>query len=301
MNTTIKTAIFPVAGLGTRFLPVTKTGPKEMLPILDKPIIHYVVQEAIEAGIKHIVMVTSSEKRALEDYFDRNLALEACLEQQGKWEALALVKQIIPGDVSITYVRQAAPLGLGHAIYCARHVVKDEPVAVLLPDDVIDTRPKNALQQMLRIHAQYQSSVIALEEVPWADVSKYGIIDADFRGASDPNLSGIKIKRLIEKPARDLAPSRWAVIGRYILNPNIFYELGRVTAGVGGEIQLTDAISALIANEAVYGLPIHGKRYDCGEKWGMVRATIAFALKCPEMREPLENILRELMVEEPVG
>ncbi len=298
MSKTIKTAILPVAGLGTRFLPVTKTGPKEMLPILDKPIIHYVVQEAIEAGIKHIVMVTSSEKRALEDYFDRNLALEACLEQQGKWEALALVKQIIPSDVSITYVRQTVPLGLGHAVYCARHVVNDEPVAILLPDDVIDARPKNALQQMLRVHEQHQSSVVALEEVPWADVSKYGIIDADFRSGSKHNQFGIKIKRLIEKPVRDLAPSRWAVIGRYILNPSIFYQLGRVTPGVGGEIQLTDAITALIANEAVYGLPIQGKRYDCGEKWGMVRATIAFALKCPEMREPLERILRDIRVDE---
>lgn len=285
-NSPVTTAVFPVAGLGTRFLPVTKTGPKEMLPIVDKPIIQYVVQEAIEAGIKHLVFVTSSEKRSIEDYFDRNLLLEMWLERQGKTEALATIQAILPNDVVISYVRQPEPLGLGHAIKCAQHVVGNQAFAVLLPDDLIDAGSTNCLQEMIKRYQQHQASVVAVEEVALQDVSKYGII-ALVKG--DPYQ---RINTMIEKPAPSYAPSRLAVIGRYVLSPTIFQYLASVTCGKGGEIQLTDAIVAMMAQESVYAHPISGCRFDCGDKLGLVKATIRYALRNAHMRESLRSYLK---------
>lgn len=285
----IKTAVFPVAGLGTRFLPVTKTGPKEMLPIVDKPIIQYAVEEAISAGIQHLVFVTSSDKRSIEDYFDRNLELEMWLEQHGKLAALQTLKSIIPPNIAISYVRQPIPLGLGHAILCARHVVGDHPFAVLLPDDIIDSQGTTCMQSMVQLYQQTKSSVIALERVAPSDVDKYGIVALE-----DPN-NELRITDMIEKPAVGHAPSSHAVIGRYILTPKIFHYLENTETGAGGEIQLTDAIVGLLQHASVYAHHLKGRRFDCGDKLSMVRATLNYALKRPDMRASLLAYFDELM------
>jgi UTP--glucose-1-phosphate uridylyltransferase len=288
MTRKITTAVFPVAGLGTRFLPITKTGPKEMLPIVDKPIIQYAVQEAITAGFTHLVFVTSSEKRSIEDYFDRNLELEMWLESQGKFEALQTVKNIIPNNIAISYVRQSIPLGLGHAILCVKHVVGEQSFAVLLPDDIIDCPGKTCMQSMVEIYHQTQTSIIAVEQVAPQDVNKYGIVELD---GADTN----RIINMVEKPAVGQAPSQLAVIGRYILTPNIFPLLEKTPQGMHGEIQLTDAIVSLLAHDPVFAYLLEGRRYDCGDKLSMVKATLAFALKRSEMRGDLLKYFRDCL------
>jgi len=283
----ITTAVFPVAGLGTRFLPVTKAGPKEMLPIVDKPLIQYVVEEAISAGITELVFVTSSSKRAIEDYFDSNYELESRLEQRGKYETLSMVKNIVPPEVSLVYVRQTNPSGLGDAVLCAKHVVRDRPFAVLLADDIIDGGERSCMQDMVEVFEQTQSSVLAVEEIPNKDSDRYGIVSL----VKETN----RISAIVEKPKPDVAPSNLAVTGRYILTPRIFEILEQTGKGVGGEIQLTDAIAELLKEETVTAFPFNGRRYDCGSRMGFLEATIAYALKRPELGERLKHYLGEVV------
>jgi len=285
----ITTAVFPVAGLGTRFLPVTKAGPKEMLPIVDKPLIQYVVEEAISAGITELVFVTSGSKRAIEDYFDSNYELESRLEQLGKYEILSTVKNILPPHVRLVYVRQPDPRGLGDAVLCAKHVVRDRPFAVLLADDIIDGGERSCLQDMVDVFEKTQSSVLAVEKIPKTDTDKYGIVSLKEEAGSSH-----WIKAIVEKPKPDLAPSNLAVTGRYILTPRIFTLLEKTEKGVGGEIQLTDAIAMLLEEESVTAFPFKGRRYDCGSRMGFLEATIDYALKRPELNERLKRYLREL-------
>lgn len=284
MKQKIEVAVFPVAGIGSRFLPVTKAGPKEMLPIVDKPLIQYVVEEALSAGIKELILVTSNSKRAIEDYFDTNYELESRLEQQGKYDVLSTVKNILPSDVRIAYVRQMQPNGLGDAVLCAKHVVGHRPFAVLLADDIIDSGKRSCMQDMVSVFEKTQSSVLAVEEVPTKDTHRYGIVSL----AKHSNA----IDAIVEKPEPKNAPSRLAVTGRYILTPHIFELLEHTKRGVGGEIQLTDAIAALLKTETVTAFPFNGHRYDCGSRIGFLEATIAYALKRPELRDRLQQYLK---------
>ena len=271
----LKKAVFPVAGLGTRFLPATKTIPKEMLPIVDRPIIQYAVDEAIEAGCDTLIFVTGRSKRAVEDYFDRSPELEAELEAKGKLEALEAVRNIIPPHVKVLFVRQPQPLGLGHAVLCAQPLIgKDEFFAVMLPDDLLDGHPTGVLSQMVKVAAEHQSSVVAVEEVPRAEVSKYGIVDP---ATEDGPL--IKLKGIVEKPAADQAPSTSAVVGRYILHASVLETLENQPPGSGGEIQLTDALVHQIDKPGLMGYRFGGKRFDCGSKRGFLVANIHFGLK----------------------
>lgn len=284
----IKTAIFPVAGLGTRFLPVTKAGPKEMLPIVDKPLIQYVVEEAIAAGVTKLIFVTSYSKRAIEDYFDSNFELEHRLAEKGKTETLEMVRNIIPKHVSIQYVRQHEPLGLGHAVLCAKQAVGDHPFAVLLADDIIDCAKQSCLSGMVAVYNDTGASVLAVEEVPQSDTDKYGIVSL----AKKPKFAH-QIEAIVEKPDPAVAPSNLAVIGRYILSPQIFALLEATQKGVGGEIQLTDAIAKLMQTALVVAYPFEGKRYDCGSKIGFLEATMAYALKHPELKGGFQQLLKE--------
>ncbi len=268
-------AVFPVAGLGTRFLPATKSIPKEMLPIVDRPIIQYAVDEAIEAGCDTLIFVTGRSKRAVEDYFDRNPELEAELEAKGKLEALEVIRNIIPAYVKVLFVRQPQPLGLGHAVLCAAPMIgPDEMFAVMLPDDLIDGYPKGVLSQMLPYALEKNCSVVAVEEVPPADVSKYGVVDP---------ISEVghlmKLKGIVEKPNVGQAPSTSAVVGRYILHPSVLKTLEFQTAGTGGEIQLTDALVSQIESPGLYAYRFGGKRFDCGSKRGFLTANIHFGMK----------------------
>lgn len=289
LNERITTAVFPVAGMGTRFLPVTKAGPKEMLPIVDKPIIQYVVEEAVTAGITHLVFVTSNSKRAIEDYFDTNFELETRLRERGKMAALTSVQNILPKNVSFSYVRQANPLGLGNAVLSARHVVGNRPFAVLLADDILDCGDQNCLQNMIETYQKTQSSVIAVETVPKEHTGKYGIVSL----CHDKH-SLRQVDDIIEKPQPEQAPSNLAVTGRYILTPLIFDLLDQTERGIGGEIQLTDAIAKLLKVESVFAYPFVGQRYDCGSEIGLLKATIAFALKRPDLREALRSYFAQL-------
>jgi UTP--glucose-1-phosphate uridylyltransferase len=271
----LKKAVFPVAGLGTRFLPATKTIPKEMLPIVDRPIIQYAVDEAVEAGCDTLIFVTGRSKRAVEDYFDRSPELEAELEAKGKIEALEAIRNIIPSYVKVLFVRQPQALGLGHAVLCAAPMIgPDELFAVLLPDDLIDGYPKGVLTQMLQSSYDLQASVIAVEEVPRADVSKYGVVDPISEEGHVMKLRGI-----VEKPTVDLAPSTSAVVGRYILHPSVLKTLETQAPGAGGEIQLTDALASQIEQPGLYAYRFGGKRFDCGSKKGFLTANIHFGLK----------------------
>lgn len=288
----ITTAVFPVAGFGTRFLPVTKAGPKEMLPIVDRPLIQYAVEEALAAGITQLVFVTSSSKRAIEDYFDTNHELEMYLSQKGDIDTLAKIKNIIPSNVSFVYVRQAEPRGLGDAVLRAKDIVGDRPFAVLLADDIIDCGERTCLQMMVEQYTRTKSSVLAVETIPRNETQKYGIVSVDSQQQFPPRINDI-----VEKPKPEDAKSTLAVIGRYILTPRIFKLLECTERGVGGEIQLTDAIEKLLAEEPIYAFKTPGRRYDCGSRMGFLEATIHYALKRPELRERLKHYLEETVAE----
>ena len=271
----IQKAIFPVAGMGTRFLPATKAIPKEMLTVVDRPIIDYAVREAVEAGCETLIFVTGRTKNAIADYFDRNPDLENELEAKQKMEALEIVRNIIPSHVQCIYVRQSEALGLGHAVHCAAPLITpDEHFAVLLPDDLIDGYPVGALKQLIQAHEREQCSVLALEQVAWSEVDKSGVI----KPASAETMP-IQIESIVEKPSRDVAPSNWSVVGRYVLSGKIMGLLKDVQRGTGGEIQLTDGISQLLETERMVGVPLSGKRFDCGNKIGFLEANLHFGLR----------------------
>lgn len=287
----ISKAVFPVAGLGTRFLPATKANPKEMLPIVDKPLIQYAVEEAIEAGITELIFVTSSAKGAIEDHFDTNFELEERLKQTHKHELLDVVQNIVPKGVSCIYVRQPHALGLGHAVLCAQKVVGSEPFAVLLADDLIDAKP-GCLSQMVALYRRTQNSVISVQEISPQESKKYGVIAIDSHWKP-----GGLIEDIVEKPEPANAPSRWGVVGRYILSNDVFSKLQCQAPGSGGEIQLTDAIQALLQENAVRALPFEGIRYDCGSKLGYLKATMALGLKHPEVGPAFRSFLQERELE----
>lgn len=274
----ITKAVFPVAGLGTRFLPATKASPKEMLPIVDKPLIQYAVEEAIEAGITDMIFVTGRSKRAIEDHFDKAYELENELEVRGKAETLAFLRDLLPKNINCIYIRQAEALGLGHAVLCARPVVGDEPFAVILADDLIDASP-GSLTQMAEIYKKHGMSVIATEQVAPADTSSYGIVDAQ----QEVDVGLLQIQGIVEKPDPASAPSNMAVVGRYILTPQIFDCLQQITPGKGGEIQLTDAIARLLGREQILAYQYQGKRYDCGSKLGYMQANVEYATRHAEI------------------
>ncbi len=288
MSRTVQAAVFPVAGRGTRFLPATKASPKEMLPIVDKPLIQYAVEEAIDAGARKLVFVTGSSKRAIEDHFDTDPELERALTDAGKDELLQTVQNIVPSGVSCIYIRQGEPLGLGHAVLCARPAVGDEPFFVHLADDLIAAEPQ-CLTQMAAEHARHGGSVVATETVPRNETSSYGIV------ATDDSVDR-RIGRIVEKPQPEDAPSDQAVVGRYLLVPEIFDKLESTGRGAGGEIQLTDAIADLLDEAPVYAYAFSGERFDCGSKLGYLKATVAFGLRHPStgaaFREHLESLVK---------
>ncbi len=281
----VKAAVFPVAGRGTRFLPATKASPKEMLPIVDKPLIQYAVEEAIDAGATKLIFITGSSKRAIEDHFDSDPELESALEADGKTELLESIRGIVPKGVSCIYIRQGEPLGLGHAVLCARAAVGDEPFFVHLADDLIAGDPP-CLTQMATEYARHGGSVIAVETVPQEDTSSYGIVAVD---GSD------RITQIVEKPAPQEAPSNSAVVGRYLLAPAIFDKLETTGRGAGGEIQLTDAIADLLADAPVYAYSFDGRRYDCGSKLGYLKATVAYGLAHAGTGEAFRDHLRQVL------
>ncbi len=287
----VATAVFPVAGLGTRFLPATKASPKEMLTVVDKPLIQYAVEEAYAAGIRHMVFVTGRSKRAIEDHFDTAYELESELERTGKQAMLAVVRAVAPDDMNCSYVRQPRSLGLGHAVLCAAHIVGRQPFAVLLADDLM-TGPEGGqgvLAQMVQAFTQLGRSVLAVQEVPAEHTDRYGIVDGTPAGERLINIGGI-----VEKPAPGDAPSRMGVAGRYILTPRIFDALRAQKPGAGGEIQLTDAIAALMATERVYAYQYEGRRFDCGSKEGFLQATVELALQHPKMGASFREYLKHL-------
>ena len=289
--TRISKAVFPVAGLGTRFLPATKAQPKEMMPVVDKPLIQYAVEEAYGAGIRHMIFVTGRNKRAIEDHFDTAYELETELEASNKNELLALVRSIKPDDMDCTYVRQPRSLGLGHAVLCAEALVGEDAFAVLLADDLmvgLDGGP-SVLKQMVDTFLRVQTSLLAVQEVPLEQVNRYGIVAGDPAG---DRLT--KVLRMVEKPKPADAPSRMGVAGRYVLTPAVFGHIRNQERGAGGEIQLTDGIAALIKTEGVHALQYEGKRYDCGSKEGFLEATVELALKHPEVGPGFQEYLKNL-------
>lgn len=285
----VRKAVFPVAGLGTRFLPATKAMPKEMLPVVDKPLIQYAVEEALQAGIQDIVFVTGKGKQAIEDHFDHFCELEHTLMARNKVTLLKEITTLIPESGTIVYTRQNEPLGLGHAIWCARHIVGNEPFAVLLADDLIKSN-RPVLGQMIEKFEQLQSSMVCVEEVNRQATASYGILDAD-----PPNDSLTKIRGLVEKPDPADAPSNLAIIGRYILTPEIFSILDDKEEGAGGEIQITDAMARLLESQNIYGFNYEGTRFDCGTKVGFQMANLAFAFDRPSMRERLLPYMKKLL------
>jgi UTP--glucose-1-phosphate uridylyltransferase len=287
-KTTVKKAIFPVAGLGTRSLPATKALPKEMLPVVDKPLIQYAVEEAYAAGVREMIFVTGRHKRAIEDHFDTTFELEHALEKAGKQALLDIVRQVKPDDMECVYVRQPQALGLGHAVLCARSLIGDEPFAVLLPDDLMIGEPP-ILAQMVAQYTQRGGSVIAVQEVPTEQTRRYGIV-----GGTELDARVMDISRIVEKPAPEVAPSRLAVAGRYILTPRVFEEIANQPRGVGGEIQLTDGIAGLLRHEKVYAYRYVGKRYDCGSKEGFLQANIELGLADPEVGPAVRALLQGL-------
>ena len=294
---TLNKAVFPVAGLGTRFLPATKAQPKEMLPVVDKPLIQYAVEEAYSAGIRHMIFVTGRNKRAIEDHFDTAYELESELERADKHALLKLVRSVQPDDMYFSYVRQPRSLGLGHAVRCAEHLVGNEAFAVLLADDLMvgPAGGLSVLAQMARQFDTLQQSILAVQEVPLEQTRRYGIVAVDEQDKANPGL--MKVQRIVEKPAPDVAPSRMGVAGRYILTPAIFSHIRSQATGVGGEIQLTDGISSLLSEEGVYAFQYEGKRYDCGSKEGFLEATVELALQHPEVGEHFRNYLKGLKLD----
>jgi UTP--glucose-1-phosphate uridylyltransferase len=293
MPSKVRKAVFPAAGLGTRFLPATKAQPKEMLPLVDKPLIQYGVEEAIHSGMNNIIIVTGRGKSAIEDHFDVSFELEHLLETRGKRDVLAQVRGI-SDMIDVSYVRQKEALGLGHAVLRAKELVGPEPFAVVLSDDVIDAEIP-CLQQLLEIHQFYGASVVALMEVDGPEISSYGVVDADpvsHTGLGDGHL--YRIHNLVEKPKKEDAPSNLAIIGRYILTPEIFSSIESVTPGSGGEIQLTDSLKHLLRSRPIYGLKFDGKRYDAGDKLGFLKATVEFALKRHDLGGPFRQYLKSL-------
>lgn len=286
----VRKAVFPVAGLGTRFLPATKAQPKEMLPVVDKPLIQYAVEEAVAAGITELVFITGRNKRAIEDHFDAAHELEAQLEAGGKTALLDALRSTIPDNVHCIFIRQPAPLGLGHAVLCARPVIGDEPLAILLADDLmdVDAGMQPVLAQMTGIFAEEGSSLLAVQDVPRADTKQYGIVSAV------PYRAGLeRVEAIVEKPAPEQAPSTLAVVGRYVLTPRVFHHLERIGKGAGGEIQLTDALAALIREEPVLACRFAGRRFDCGSKFGYLQATVAMGLKHPEVGAAFAEFLEQ--------
>ena len=290
MSQSVKAAVFPVAGRGTRFLPVTKASPKEMLPIVDKPLIQYAVDEALSAGADTLIFITGSSKRAIEDHFDSNPELEAVLQAQGKQDLLDTLRGILPSWASCVYIRQSAPLGLGHAVLCARPVVGNAPFMVHLADDLIDAKTP-CLKQMAEVFDKYQGSVLGVQNVPKQDTDKYGIVTLEKSIA--PRVG--KMSHIVEKPKPDKAPSTLAVVGRYLLTGAIFEDLAKIGKGAGGEIQLTDGIARLMQREPVYSFEFEGKRYDCGSKLGYLQATVEYGLKHPSLGAEFAEYLRGMV------
>jgi len=290
----VKTVVFPVAGRGTRFLPVTKASPKEMLPIVDKPLIQYAVDEALSAGAETLIFITGSSKRAIEDHFDSNPELEAVLQAQGKQELLDTLRGILPGWASCVYIRQPAPLGLGHAVLCARPVVGNAPFMVHLADDLIDASVP-CLKQMVEVHGRFGGSVLGVQNIPRQDTDKYGIVSLENTVA--PRIG--KMSHIVEKPKPDKATSTLAVVGRYLLSASLFDDLAKIGKGAGGEIQLTDGIARLMLREPVYAFEFEGRRYDCGSKLGYLQATVEYGLKHPSLGAEFAGYLRELSAKLP--
>lgn len=285
----VKKAVFPVAGMGTRFLPATKASPKEMLPVVDKPLIQYAVQEAVEAGATELIFITGRSKRAIPDHFDKSYELEAELEAAGKTEMLEMVKGIIPKNVSCIYIRQPQALGLGHAVLCAKPVVGDEPFSVILADDLIHSKT-SAVKQMVQMYEKHHSSVLGVEDVLPSETGSYGIVDA---AKMEENL--LKVNSIVEKPKPEKAPSTLAVVGRYVLSNRIFDCLEKTKPGKGGELQLTDAIAMLMESERVMAYRFAGKRYDCGSKLGFMQANVELALKHPQLAEQFAEYLKTIV------
>lgn len=283
-------AVFPVAGMGTRFLPATKVNPKEMLPIVDKPLIQYAAEEAIAAGITELIFITGRTKRSITDHFDKAYELETELEKHGKLEKLEIVRNIIPEGVTCIFIRQAEPLGLGHAVLCAKPVVGDQPFAVILPDDLIDDGSRGVTKQLVEQYQQENKSVIAVENVPKEDTFKYGIVEA----SEAKHDALFKISSIVEKPEPEVAPSTLGVVGRYVLSPEIFACLEETPKGAGNEIQLTDAIGMLLSKESVYAYEFEGTRYDCGSKLGYMQASIQYAMSDEEIGKDFKSYLKSL-------
>jgi UTP--glucose-1-phosphate uridylyltransferase len=289
--TPVTKAVFPVAGLGTRFLPATKASPKEMLPIVDKPLIQYAVEEAVASGMTHMVFITGRNKRAIEDHFDKAYELETELEERGRHALLEQVRDVVPKNVSCTYVRQSEALGLGHAVMCARAVVGNEPFAVILADDLIDARVP-VLRQMVERYNHERRSIVAVQPIPIEDSRSYGIIKGEAAGERMHKMTGI-----VEKPHPEVAPSNLAVVGRYILTPGVMDTLERVTPGAGGEIQLTDALATILKSEGAFGYEFEGRRFDCGSKLGYLEANVMYGLKHAEVGEGFRHFLSQLREE----
>jgi UTP--glucose-1-phosphate uridylyltransferase len=289
MSMSVKKAIFPVAGLGTRFLPATKAQPKEMLPVVDKPLIQYAVEEAYAAGVREMIFVTGRHKRPIEDHFDMTFELEVALEQAGKRELLDVVRSVKPDDMECIYVRQAQALGLGHAVLCGQRLVGNNPFAVLLADDLMvgPTNGKPVLAQMVEQFEEWQASILAVQEVPAEATRRYGIVAGNV-----VNDRIVDVTQMVEKPAPEVAPSRLGVAGRYILTPGVFREIAAQPRGVGGEIQLTDGIASLLRREKVFAYRYEGRRYDCGSKAGWLEANVELALAHPQLGPGFREFLR---------
>lgn len=287
MQRKVRKAVIPAAGLGTRFLPATKAQPKEMLPIVDKPTLQYIIEEAVASGIEEILIITGRNKKSIEDHFDKSVELELELENKGKTELLEIV-QNISNMINIHYIRQKEPRGLGDAIYCARHFIGDEPFAVMLGDDIVDNKVP-CLKQLMDAYDEYRTTILGVQKVAKEDTNKYGIIDAKF--IED---RVYKVKDLVEKPDSDKAPSNIAILGRYIITPEIFEILSDLPPGKGDEIQLTDALKELSKKEAMYAYDFEGRRYDVGDKLGFLEATVDFALKRDELKDGFIDYLRDV-------
>ncbi|MBK8816724.1 MAG: UTP--glucose-1-phosphate uridylyltransferase GalU [Methylococcaceae bacterium] len=289
MNKKVTKVVFPVAGLGTRFLPATKAVPKEMLPIVDKPLMQYAVEEAVAAGIDTLVFITGRSKNSIMDHYDKAYEMEKELEARNKTDILNLLRSIIPSHVTCTFIRQPEALGLGHAVYCALPVVGNEPFAVILPDDLIEDGERGCIKQMVDLYAQTQTSILGVERVDPSETDKYGIVrTGESKGKYAP------VEHIVEKPKPDVAPSNLAVVGRYILNPGIFDKIKNTGRGAGGEIQLTDAIADLMKDEQVLAYEFEGKRYDCGAKLGFLVANVEYGLLHKELKNDFRAYLKEI-------